>query len=191
MGLHLSSWPKGVPVLSTWDFGSCCQLGTESELENGMSLRSLYSDQLNNWIFSWVDELFFWKICESYLFPAKSISVQRCFHGKEEVRGPVWLFLYFTKDAQRRSAISHLPLFVKVCLREGLRGAVSLGGPGNLHKGSGLWLQLLERYSNGSDLLSEPKCPHLHTGEKNMLCTRLARGLMPSLCYNACYVVRP
>ena len=64
---------------------------------------------------------------------------------------------------------------VKLCLRESLRGAGFPGGPGNLHTCSGLWLQLLERHSNGSDLLSEPLYPHLQTGVTNTLCARLAR----------------
>lgn len=35
------------------------------------------------------------------------------------MRGPVWPFWYFmgTQDAQRRGAIPHLPLFVKVCVQ--------------------------------------------------------------------------
>lgn len=72
--------------------------------------------------------------------------------------------------------ISHLPLFVRLCLRGGLRGAVLPGvGLGNLHtvfdtylalnRCSPLWLLLVERDSNGSaqcnDHLSEPQYPHL------------------------------
>lgn len=64
-------------MLLAWDL---------SGLENGTSLRALCSDQLAHWSFPWVDKLFFGKTCESNLFPAKSISVQKCFHGKGGVR---------------------------------------------------------------------------------------------------------